>query len=63
MCYYRIIEKDVRFILVNLTNKRITLPKWIRKIRGQVIISNYEGAGLTFKKFLRPYESLVAKIS
>lgn len=63
MCYYRIIEKDVRFILVNLTNKRIALPKWIRKIRGQVIISNYEGAGLTFKKFLRPYESLVAKIS
>ena len=62
MAYFRTYDGHMEFILLNLTKKRLVLPKSIRSMRGQVLLSNYVGAGLTFKKALRPYEALVARI-
>jgi oligo-1,6-glucosidase len=60
--YYRAYEGHMKFILLNLTGKRKRLPRPIRQMRGKVLLSNYVGAGFTFKRFLRPYESLVVEI-
>ena len=62
MAYFRAYGGHMEFVLLNLTKKRVTLPKSIRSMRGQVLLSNYVGAGFTFKKFLRPYEALIARI-
>jgi glycosidase len=62
MAYYRAYEGHMKFILLNLTKKKQQLPKVIRQMRGKVLLSNYKGAGFTFKKFLRPYECLIAEI-
>ncbi len=60
--FYRRYEGKTRFVLLNLTARKVGLPKQIRSLRGEVLLSNYEGAGLTYKKFLRPYEALIAEI-
>jgi oligo-1,6-glucosidase len=63
MAYFRTYDGHMEFVLLNLTKKRVMLPKSIRSMRGQVILSNYVGSGFTFKKFLRPFEALVARIN
>lgn len=60
--YYRSYEGEMYFVLLNLSSKTIALPHAIRQMKGEVLLSNYEGAGLLYKKRLRPYEALVAKI-
>jgi oligo-1,6-glucosidase len=62
MAYFRSYNGAMEFVLLNLTGKRQMLPRAIRSMRGQVIISNYLGAGFTFKKSLRPYEALIARV-
>lgn len=61
--YYRLYGGKMHFVLLNLTDRRVTLPKAIREMKGKVLLSNYEGAGFTYKKFLRPYESLIVDLS
>ena len=48
---------------MNLSDRRVVLPRSISEMRGKVLLSNYEGAGFTFKKFLRPYESLIVELT
>lgn len=62
MAYWRSYKGEMYFIVANLSKKKRALPGIIRKMRGKVILSNYEGAGFTFKKSLRPYETIVAKL-
>lgn len=61
--YYRLNDGNIRFVLVNLSDRRVVLPRSISEMRGKVLLSNYEGAGFTFKKFLRPYESLIVELT
>lgn len=63
MAYYRSYQGKMLFVLLNLTDRTVSLPRSIRQMQGEVLLSNYEGAGLTFKKRLRPYEAIIAKIS
>lgn len=63
LAYFRSYQGEMLFILLNLTKNTVYLPKSIRALNGEVLLSNYEGAGLTFKKKLRPYEAIVAKLS
>lgn len=51
-----------RLVIVNLTNRKKSTPRWMKKERGQVLLSNYEGAGYTYKKALRPYEALIIEM-
>ena len=63
LAFFRSYKGEMLFILLNLSKKTVHLPKSIRVLNGEVLLSNYEGAGLTFKKKLRPYEAIVAKLS
>jgi hypothetical protein len=63
MAYFRAYDGHMEFVLLNLTKKKVWLPRAIRQMKGQVILSNYLGAGFTYKRYLRPYESLLVKIS
>ncbi len=63
MAYFRGYEGHLEFVLANLTGKTQNLPKGIRQLKGEVLLANYLGAGLAYKRSLRPYESLIAKIS
>jgi oligo-1,6-glucosidase len=62
MAYFRAYDGHMEFVLLNLTRKKVRLPRAIRQMKGQVILSNYFGAGFTYKRYLRPYESLLVKI-
>jgi len=62
LAYYRSSEGSVVLVLLNLTGKTVALPKSLRNVKGEVLLSNYKGAGLTYKKKLRPYEAIVARI-
>lgn len=62
IAYYRLYEGGLRFVIANLTGHRVKLPQWIKRMRGEVLYSNYCGAGFLFKKVLRPYEALIIKI-
>jgi glycosidase len=62
MAYFRSYGGHIEFVLLNLTGKKQKLPSSIKEMRGEVLLSNYVGAGFTFKKFLRPFEALIAKI-
>jgi oligo-1,6-glucosidase len=62
MAFFRSFGGHIEFVLLNLSGKKVFLPASIRQMRGEVLLSNYVGAGFTFKKFLRPYEALIAKI-
>lgn len=55
-------EGKKRLVLLNLSKKKAALPKALQKQRGEVLISNYPGAGYCFKKHLRPYESLIVSL-
>lgn len=60
--YYRGYDGHLDFVLLNLTNRKQRLPKSIRSMRGKVLLSNYYGAGFAYKRFLRPYESMIVSI-
>jgi oligo-1,6-glucosidase len=60
--YYRGYDGHLDFVLLNLTGRKQHLPKSIRSMRGKVLLSNYYGAGFAYKRFLRPYESLIVSI-
>lgn len=62
MAFFRSYGGHIEFVLLNMSGKKQMLPSSIREMRGEVLLSNYVGAGFTFKKFLRPYEALIAKI-
>jgi oligo-1,6-glucosidase len=62
MAYYRSYEGKMELIVLNLSKHRAFLPKELNSLVGQVVFSNYKGAGFTYKKSLRPYESLIVKI-
>ncbi len=61
--YFRSYRGEMYFVLLNLSARTALLPRQIRSMQGEVVLSNYEGAGLTFKKKLRPYEAIIAKVS
>lgn len=61
--YFRSYQGEMYFVLLNLSARTALLPRQIRSMQGEVVLSNYEGAGLTFKKKLRPYEAIIAKVS
>ncbi len=62
MAYYRGYEGEMVFVLLNLTKKVQSLPRKISTMIGDVLLSNYPHAGLTYKKRLRPYEALIVKV-
>ena len=62
MAYYRGYEGEMVFVLLNLTKKVQSLPRKISTMIGDVLLSNYSHAGLTYKKRLRPYEALIVKV-
>lgn len=62
LAFYRAYDGKMEFVLLNLGGKRLALPKSIREMKGQVLLSNYAGAGFVYKKFLRPYESLIVQL-
>ncbi len=61
--YFRNYNGEMLLVLLNLTGRHRSLPKNINSLVGEVILSNYQGAGLAYKRKLRPYEALIAKIS
>jgi oligo-1,6-glucosidase len=62
VAFFRAFDGKMEFVLLNLSNKKRFLPSSIRKMRGKVLLSNYFGAGFTYKKFLRPYEALIVAL-
>ena len=62
LAYWRSYQGEMLFVLINLTGHRVSLPRKISTMVGQVLLSNYPHAGLTYKKRLRPYEALIAKV-
>lgn len=62
LAYWRSYQGEMLFVLINLTGHRVHLPRTISTMVGQVVVSNYPHAGLTYKKWLRPYEALIAKV-
>lgn len=63
LAYFRSYKGEMYLVLLNLSKRSQALPKSISTLVGEVLLSNYEGAGLAYKKKLRPFEALVAKIS
>lgn len=62
MAFYRSYQGEMVFVLINLTKKKIRVPHKLSSLIGEVLFSNYPHAGFTYKKHLRPYESLIVKI-
>ena len=62
MAFYRSYKGEMLFVLINLTDKNQHLPRKLSSLIGEVRFSNYPHAGFTYKKRLRPYESLIIKI-
>lgn len=62
MAFYRSYQGEMVFVLINLTKKKIRVPHKLSSLIGEVLFSNYPHAGFTYKKHLRPYESLIIKI-
>lgn len=62
LAFFRTYEGEIEIVIVNLTPKKITLPKSIREMHGEVLISNYYKSGFSFKKKLKPYEAIIAKV-
>lgn len=63
LAFFRAYSGKLYFVLINLSNRTLLLEKNIREMRGEVLLSNYLGAGLTYKSKLRPYEALIALLS
>lgn len=63
LAFFRAYNGKLYFVLINLSNRTLLLEKNIREMRGEVLLSNYLGAGLTYKRKLRPYEALIALLS
>ena len=63
LAYFRSYKGEMYLVLLNLSKRHQSLPKSISTLVGEVLLSNYEGAGLAYKKKLRPFEAIVAKIS
>lgn len=63
LAFFRAYNGKLYFVLINLSNRTLLLEKNIREMRGEVLLSNYLGAGLTYKSKLRPYEALIALLS
>jgi hypothetical protein len=62
MAYYRSYEGAMDLIVVNLSGRKVRLPRALYTEKAPVLLSNYKGAALAFKKHLRAYESFVCKI-
>ncbi|MCI1245569.1 MAG: alpha-glucosidase [Bacilli bacterium] len=62
MAYYRSYEGAMDLIVMNLSGRKVRLPKALYTEKASVLLSNYKGAALAFKKHLRAYESFVCKI-
>jgi oligo-1,6-glucosidase len=62
MAYYRNYEGATDIVVLNLTKHHQALPETLRFKKAPVLLTNYPGDALAYKKHLRPYECFVCKI-
>jgi oligo-1,6-glucosidase len=62
MAYFRSYQGAMEIVVLNMSKHRLRLPRCLRFTKAPVLISNYKGAALAYKKHLRPYECFVCKI-
>jgi len=62
MAYYRSYEGAMDLVVINMSKHRVRVPRALRYKVAPVLLTNYKGAALAYKKHLRPYECFVCKI-
>ncbi len=62
MAFYRIYQGEKILVLINMTDRRTSIPPSLRSTKGVTLLTSYRGAQYGYKEHLRPYETLVIKL-